>query len=184
MSLVAAFEASGVAVEEVITSGTSAFPCALSYGPFRSAGFQHTVSPGTVVYNDASSLAQLPAEYDLRAAALLLTTVVSHPKKGIVTCDAGHKSMPVDSGVPNCVVLGREEIEPLKPSEEHLPLRIRPDTLAPAIGERLYLLPRHVCPMINNFDVAVIMRAEKIAAVERVTARGREAPLGAPHMAG
>ena len=177
MALVASFEAAGVAVEEVITSGTPALPCAFSYEPFRSAQFRHTVSPGTVVYNDAHSLEQLPDEYDLRVAALLVATVVSHPKEGIVTCDAGHKAMPVDSGVPHCVVLGRESIEPLKPSEEHLPLRIPSGMAAPAIGERLYLVPRHVCPMINNFDEAVIVRDGRVLATERVTSRGHEAPL-------
>lgn len=179
MALASAFESAGVWVEEVITSGTPAFPCALAYEPLRSAKFRHTVSPGTVVYNDANSLAQLPEHYDLRPAALLVATVVSHPKEGIATCDAGHKSMPLDVGVPNCVVLGREEFEPLRPSEEHLPLRIPPGIPKPAIGERLYLVPRHVCPMVNNFDDAVIVRAGKIVGIERVTARGHEAPLAA-----
>jgi D-serine deaminase-like pyridoxal phosphate-dependent protein len=179
MTLVAEFERAGIAVEEVITSGTPALPCALGYEPFRRASFRHTVSPGTVVYNDASSLAQLPEEYDLHIAALLVATVVSHPRESIVTCDAGHKSMPVDSGVLHCVVLGREDIEPLKPSEEHLPLRVAPGAAVPRIGERIYLIPRHVCPMINNFDEAVIVRGSKIVGTERVTARGHEAPLGA-----
>lgn len=183
MALAGSLQSAGVAIEEVITSGTPAFPCALSYAPFGSAKFRHTVSPGTVVYNDTSSLSQLPEEYDLRLAALLVATVVSHPREGVVTCDAGHKAMPVDSGVPHCGVLGREGLEPLKPSEEHLPLRVAAGARTPEIGERLYLVPRHVCPMINNFDEAVIVREGKIAGVERVTARGREAPLAAAAIA-
>ena len=177
LALSAAFETEGILVEEVITSGTPTLPCALAYQPFRSARFRHTVSPGTVVYNDAHSLAQLPSDYDLRLAALVVATVVSHPKEGIVTCDAGHKAMPVDTGVPNCVVLGCEQIEPLKPSEEHLPLRIPTGVATPAIGEKIYLVPRHVCPMINNFDEIVLVRDGKIVGMESVTARGHEAPL-------
>jgi D-serine deaminase-like pyridoxal phosphate-dependent protein len=177
MQLVPAFTDAGHAVEEVITSGTPALPCALSYAPFRTATFQHTVSPGTVLYNDVTSLGQLPEDYDLRLAVLLVSTVVSHPKEGVVTCDAGHKSMPVDCGVPNCMVLGCENIEPLRPSEEHLPLRIPPGLPSPAIGDRLYLVPRHVCPMINNFNDAVIVSNGEIVSLERVTARGHEAPL-------
>jgi D-serine deaminase-like pyridoxal phosphate-dependent protein len=177
MKLLAEFDSAGIAVGEVITSGTPALPCALSYEPFRSAKFQHTVSPGTVLYNDANSLAQLPETYDLRLAAFLVATVVSHPRGDVVTCDAGHKSMPVDSGVPNCMVLGNEKLEPLRPSEEHLPLRVPEGVPTPGIGERLYLVPRHVCPMINNFDEAVMVRDGKIVGRERVTARGHEMAL-------
>jgi len=41
----------------------------------------------------------------------------------------------------------------------------------------LYLLPRHVCPTVNNFDCALLVRANQIEAVEKVSARGREAPF-------
>ena len=64
MEIVAELERGGFAIEEVITSGTPAFPCAASYGPFRSAKFVHRASPGTVIYSDATSLAQLPADGD------------------------------------------------------------------------------------------------------------------------
>jgi hypothetical protein len=38
-------------------------------------------------------------------------------------------------------------------------------------------LPRHICPTVNNFEHAVIVRGGKIESVERVSARGREAPV-------
>jgi hypothetical protein len=47
----------------------------------------------------------------------------------------------------------------------------------PQIGEALYLLPRHVCSTVNNFDSALLVRGGQIASVEKVSARGREAPL-------
>jgi hypothetical protein len=40
----------------------------------------------------------------------------------------------------------------------------------------LYLLPRHVCPTVNLFDDALIIRGGAVESVERVTARGREIP--------
>jgi D-serine deaminase-like pyridoxal phosphate-dependent protein len=48
---------------------------------------------------------------------------------------------------------------------------------APHAGEALYLLPRHVCPTVNNFDFALLVRDGEIESVEQVSARGREAPL-------
>jgi D-serine deaminase-like pyridoxal phosphate-dependent protein len=177
LDIVAALGHAGMAVAEVITAGTPTFPAALSYPGFREAGFIHRISPGTVVYCDATSRTQLPEEYGYRPAVLVLSRVVSHPRAGIVTCDAGHKAVSADAGVPTCVVVGRPELTPLSPSEEHLPIGVKEGVTGPPVGELLYLLPRHVCPTVNNFDDALLVRHGVVEAVERVSARGREAPL-------
>ncbi len=177
LKMVSEIERSGMRVPEVITAGTPTFPCSLAYQGFRTGGFIHRVSPGTVVYFDATSLAQLPSEYGYRPAVLVLTRVVSHPRAGIITCDAGHKAVSADAGVPTCVVVGHSELTPLSPSEEHLPMTVQGGAVGPQVGEALYLLPRHVCPTVNNFDCALVVRDGKIKAVEKVSARGREAPL-------
>lgn len=174
-------ERSGVNVPEVITAGTPTLPSSLAYQGFRGQKFVHRVSPGTITYNDATSLEQLPAEYELRPAVLVLTRVVSRPRGGVVTCDAGHKAVSADAGVPTCVVVGHAELTPLSPSEEHLPMAVAGDASGPEVGEALYLLPRHVCPTVNNFDCALLVRNGQIEAVEKVTARGREAPLLGAH---
>jgi D-serine deaminase-like pyridoxal phosphate-dependent protein len=170
-------EHNGLSVPEVITAGTPTLPCSLAYEGFRGEKFIHRVSPGTIVYNDATSLAQLPAEYNLRPAVLVLTRVVSHPRAGVVTCDAGHKAVSADAGVPTCAVAGHPELTPLSPSEEHLPMSVAEDASGPQVGEALYLLPRHVCPTVNNFDCALLVRNGQVESVERVSARGHEAPL-------
>jgi D-serine deaminase-like pyridoxal phosphate-dependent protein len=180
LKLASELERSGMAVAEVITAGTPTFPCSLAYKEFCHANFLHRVSPGTIVYCDATSLQQLPAEYGYRPAALVLTRVVSHPHAGIVTCDAGHKTVSADAGVPTCIVLGHPELTPLSPSEEHLPIAVKEGAPSPPIGEALYLLPRHICPTVNNFDDALLVRNGNIAATEKVSARGREAPLLQP----
>jgi D-serine deaminase-like pyridoxal phosphate-dependent protein len=129
------------------------------------------------VYCDATSLEQLPKQYGYRPAALVVARVVSQPHDGIVTCDAGHKTVSADSGVPTCVVVGHPELTPLSPSEEHLPLAVAEGGASPEVGDVLYLLPRHVCPTVNNFDAALLVRDGRIDSVEKVSARGREAPL-------
>ncbi len=177
LGLLDAIEAHGIQVDEVVTAGTPSLPCAVSYAPLWDQSFSCQVSPGTVVYNDASSLDQLPGEYDLKPAVLVFSRVVSHPKPGLVTCDAGHKSVSVDSGVPNCVALNHPGFRPLKPSEEHLPIEVATGSAVPTLGTVLYLLPRHVCPTVNNFDFAALVEKGEIVSVEPVTARGREGPL-------
>ena len=136
----------------------------------------HRVSPGTIVYNDATSLAQLPAENGYAPAVLVLARVVSRPHDGIITCDAGHKAVSADAGVPTCVVVGHRELTPQGPSEEHLPMAVA-GAKGPQVGDVVYLLPRHICPTVNNFDSALLVRGGTIEAVEKVTARGHDAPL-------
>ena len=173
MQIAAEITRAGFHVGEVITSGTPAFPCAATYAPFRSAEFVHRVSPGTVVYCDMTSPTQLPAEWGYQPAAVVVATVVSHPKADFLTCDAGHKAVSADAGLPTCEVIGRPDLAPLKPSEEHLPIQVN-GGVRPEIGEALYLVPRHVCPTVNNFDDALIVEGNRVVAVERVTARGHE----------
>jgi D-serine deaminase-like pyridoxal phosphate-dependent protein len=175
-------ERGGISVEEIITAGTPTFPCSLSYAGFRGKTFVHRVSPGTVVYNDATSLAQLPAEYGYAPAVMVMTRVVSKPRAGMICCDAGHKAVSADAGVPTCVVAGHAELTPLSPSEEHLPMEVASGAVGPKVGDVLYLLPRHVCPTVNNFDCALLVRANEIEAVEKVSARGREVPIARTNM--
>ncbi len=175
LEIVAALSCAGCTPGEVITSGTPAAPHALSHAGLRAGPFRHRISPGTVVYNDMTSLEQLPG-CGYVAAAVVLATVISHPAPNMFTCDAGHKSVSADAGVPTCRVIGRPDLKPSKPSEEHLPIEVTSGPL-PAIGSHLYLIPHHVCPTVNNFDEALIVVQGEIQRVEPVTARGHESPL-------
>jgi D-serine deaminase-like pyridoxal phosphate-dependent protein len=174
MIVIEALERVAMPVPILITSGTPALPCSLTFPRFQGAEFLHRVSPGTIVFNDATSLAQLPAEWDFRIAAVVVASVVSHPSPGMITCDAGHKAVSSDAGFPNCVVLGHPELEPQIPSEEHLPIRVPEGASTPKIGEILYLVPKHVCTTVHNFDSALLVRGGKVAEVAPVEARGRE----------
>ncbi len=175
ITLVRALRDARIATPEVITSGTPSLPCALSFEEFRGSGFVHRVSAGTVVYNDLTSLEQLP-ELAYKPAVRILTTVVSRPTRRIFTCDAGHKTVSADAGYPNCAVEGHRDWMPLHASEEHLPVQLPEGVAGPQPGDLLCLIPRHVCPTVNNFDHAVLMDGERVLDVVPVSARGREAP--------
>ncbi len=177
LNLVSDLERSGIPVPELITAGTPTFPCSLSFQGFRSEQFTHRISSGTIVYCDATTFAQVPDLQGYRPAVLVLARVVSHPRQYIVTCDAGHKAVSADAGVPTCLVVGHPELTPLSPSEEHLPLAVQEGAAAPNIGDPLFLLPRHVCPTVNNFDHAILARDGAIDTIEQVSARGHEPPL-------
>ena len=79
--------------------------------------------------------------------------------------------------MPNCTAVGYEHLRPLKPSEEHLPFESSTGEGLPSLGDKLYLLPKHVCPTVNNFDQALFVRNGEVESVEAVSARGHERPL-------
>jgi Putative serine dehydratase domain len=80
------------------------------------------------------------------------------------------------AGVPTSLVIGNRGLTVLSPSEEHLPFAIVEGDPAPRVGDLLYLLPRHVCPTVNNFDRALIIRGGRIDVEKSVSARGHESP--------
>jgi D-serine deaminase-like pyridoxal phosphate-dependent protein len=177
LELVREITREGFSIPEVVTAGTPTFPCSLAYSGFRRQAFIHRVSPGTVIYGDATSLAQLPRDYGYAPAALVVARVVSQPSAVVITCDAGHKAVSADAGVPTCLVIGNRGLTALSPSEEHLPFATAEGSTTPRVGDLLYLLPRHICPTVNNFDRALIVRDGHIEAEESVSARGHESPL-------
>jgi D-serine deaminase-like pyridoxal phosphate-dependent protein len=174
LEIFAAVKADGVAVPELITSGTPSFGIALSFAGFRElpAGTRHRVSPGTVVYHDTFSAECLP-DLDLRPAALVLSRVISHPEQGMVTADAGSKSIAAEAGQPCCLVVGHPELIAQRPSEEHLPFVVGSGTM-PDRGTPLLLVPKHVCPTVNLAEEALLMTAGSEPRVVPVSARAHE----------
>jgi D-serine deaminase-like pyridoxal phosphate-dependent protein len=176
VQLADAIEDAGTRVGEVITSGSLVFMFASTYAPFVTARYQHRVSPGAAVYGDLTALEQIPEEYGYRPAAVVASRVVSHPRCGLVTCDAGLKAVAGFAGLPNCAVLGRPDLMPQRMSEEHLTLEASTGSHLPEIGSILYLVPRHAGLTVNNFDEALVVTSTSDVAMERVSARGHESP--------
>lgn len=169
----AALRDDGIRIDELITSGTPAFPYALSHaGLAKLDGPAHRVSPGTVVFHDAFS-DDLLDDVDLEPAAVLFTRVVSHPEAGIVTCDAGSKSLAAEAGNPAAFVLGHPELVPQQPSEEHLPLRVMSGPPPPR-GTALMMVPRHVCPTVNLAETALLIEAGRSPREVSVMARAHD----------
>ena len=172
----------GLQVDEIITSGTPTFLHALAYEGFSPdaarPGPTHRISPGTVVLHDGRSEEENP-DLDLVPAALLLTRVVSHPMPDVATCDAGSKSIAAEAGDPCAWVAGRPGLVALPPSEEHLPLRVA-EGARPALGETLWLFPRHVCPTVNLAEAMLLVDGDE---ARLVPVAGRAHDTVAPHQA-
>lgn len=172
LELVSVLERDGATIGELVTSGTPAFLHALAFPEFSSGRWLHRVSPGTVVFHDLRSEEENP-DLALVPAAVLLTRVVSRPSAGLVTCDAGSKSLAAEAGDPVAFVLGWPGLVAQHASEEHLPLRVVSGPV-PERGEVLMLVPRHVCPTVNLAEEALLVEQGVVKGSVRVSARAHD----------
>lgn len=156
----------GCVEREILTSGTPTFLEALAHRGL--AGLRHRVSPGIVVYWDLNSEALGIRGFS--CAASVLARVVSAPRSGRLTLDAGSKSVDASVADPCVCAAGHEEWTALRPSEEHLPFLI-PAGGSPHLGELVELYPKHVCPMVNLAERCALLEDERLLEVVTVDAR-------------
>lgn len=159
----------------IVTSGSHGFVHALEHEGLAGGKWTHQVSPGTIVLSDLRSHA--PAEaLQLRQAAFVASRVVSLPGEDRVTVDAGSKGINPDRPAPGCKVLGWANLEPLTPSEEHLPLRVKKGE-RPDRGTMVFLVPDHVCTTVNLYRRVVYVRGNAWAGIGDVEAMSRTLKL-------
>ncbi len=134
------------------------------------------VRPGTYVFNDRSQIAQGAAgPADL--AAFVVTTVVSRPAPDRIVVDAGTKVLTSDRMlVPDPPasfgwVWGHDDWDVVRLSEEHGVVSVPPDADA-RIGDRLAIVPNHVCPTINLASFVTVAEGGRAAGRWPVAARG------------
>ena len=128
---------------------------------------------GTYVYNDRSLVERGTCTWD-DCAGTVVATVVSTPAPGRAIIDAGSKALTSDLlGFPDYGhVLGHPEIRIVGLSEEHGTLDVDPENPL-AIGERIRIVPNHVCVVSNLFDEVWIDGADGNFEPLIVNARGK-----------
>jgi len=137
------------------------------------AGRVQAVRPGSYVFGDLS-LSQVTGIMPLEAVALqILATVVDRPEPGLALIDAGSKTFSSDrtpAGIHGIAADGRD-LSVARVNEEHGYLRgAAVDTLR--VGERVALIPAHVCTVINLTDEVIVTDNEQIVTRWPVDARG------------
>ena len=107
---------------------------------------------GTYIYNDRS-LVEYGACSWADCAGHIVATVVSTPIPERAIIDAGSKALTSDLlGMQNYgYIEGHPEISIVGLSEEHGMLKVNPK-LPLVIGERIKIVPNHVCVISNMFD--------------------------------
>jgi D-serine deaminase-like pyridoxal phosphate-dependent protein len=160
----------GIAAETVSVGSAGTFRFAI-----RCPGVTE-VRPGTYVFNDRSQLAQGSATAaDL--AAFAVATVVARPAPDRAVVDAGSKVLTSDRMlVPDPPasfgrVWGHDDWDVVRLSEEHGVVRVPPDAEV-RIGERVAIVPNHVCPTINLASYVTVAEGGRVVGRWPVAARG------------
>jgi D-serine deaminase-like pyridoxal phosphate-dependent protein len=161
----ALLEANGIACGLVTGAGTGTFLFE------RDGGVYNELQPGSYIFMDAdygrNAWDGFPA---FEQSLFVLATVMSRPAPDRAVVDAGLKASSVDSGMPT--VHRRAGLAYLKASDEHGVIGIAADARAPALGEKLRLVPGHCDPTVNLYDWMVCVRGERVEAIWRIVARG------------
>lgn len=136
---------------------------------------QTEIRPGTYVYHDMNTVRAGFCELD-ECAAGVVCTVVSAAVPGKVVIDAGTKTLTSDRNVPDPEsgfghVLEYPAARVTRLSEEHGEIEVG-DGPRPKVGERVVVIPNHICPCVNLQDAVWFLRDGELD-LETVDARGR-----------
>ena len=134
------------------------------------------IRPGTYVFNDRNTVDAESAKY-ADCAATVLTTVVSTSVIHRAVIDAGSKTLSADallSGAGQHFGYIQDHPEYILDdlSEEHGHVTISDDATV-RVGDRLRVIPNHICPCINLHDQVFVVSGDQIVDKWKVAARGK-----------
>lgn len=163
----------GVAAPEVSVAGSASAMLAAAVPGVTE------VRPGTYVFWDMN-YARLGIAPENRFALRINTTVVSRPAPDRAVLDAGSKTFAADRAVSGAadgfgVIVGRETCRLGRQWEEHTVVDVPPEHRDLAIGDRVDVIPNHVCPVVNLSDRLYGVRDGVVDAVMDIVGRGRVA---------
>ena len=130
------------------------------------------IQPGSYVFMDWDYARNewAPPLPRFEHSLFVLAGVMSRPAPALAVVDAGLKASSVDSGMP--AVWERPGLTYTRASDEHGWVEIAAGASAPALGDKLLLVPGHCDPTVNLYDWYVCMRGGVVEALWPITARG------------
>ncbi|HKG62411.1 MAG TPA: alanine racemase [Pyrinomonadaceae bacterium] len=165
------FSAAGLPVS--IVSGGST-PTAYEGGFFHGV---NEVRPGTYIFNDRTTVAVSACQLE-DCALSVIVTVVSTAVSGHAVVDGGSKTFSSDrfqggDGSGFGIVKEDHAVQVERFSEEHGHLNIQRSERRYRIGDRLSIIPNHVCTTVNMHDEIYGVRGERVEEIWRVAGRGK-----------
>ena len=118
------------------------------------------LSPGTTLLWDLG-YKNLWKESPFLNAALLITRIVSKPSKNLICFDLGHKSVASEMPLPRIQILGLENVNHIRQSEEHLVVESI-EANKHEVGKLFYAIPYHICPTVAKHNKAyTVIKSKK-----------------------
>jgi D-serine deaminase-like pyridoxal phosphate-dependent protein len=115
-----------------------------------------------------------------KCAASVLTSVISKPTKERVVTDAGAKALTMqgrNSGLGKTqgigLVKGFEKFYIEKVYDEHGVINNKDFNSSVCIGDKIEIIPNHICPVVNLYDKGYLVSKGKILKEITVSARGK-----------
>jgi D-serine deaminase-like pyridoxal phosphate-dependent protein len=135
------------------------------------------IRPGTYPFNDMNTVLGGYSTVD-NCAALVVTTVVSDAVPDQIIVDAGSKTLAADrcASAPESgygYVVEYPEAQITKLSEEHGQIDVSRCAERPTVGERLTMIPNHICPCINLQERVWLKTADEHLTPLEIHARGK-----------
>jgi len=134
------------------------------------------VRPGTNIFNDRTTVVVGACDWS-ECAYSVLATVVSTAVGGQAVVDAGSKALAREElrgeGGGYGALLDRPEVVVRGVSEEHGILDLSETTWRPEVGDRVRIVPNHVCVSVNLQEYLWTVRGDQPESVLEVAARGR-----------
>ena len=114
------------------------------------------IRPGTYIFNDMNTVHGGYCRLE-DCAARVVCTVVSDAVKNQIVLDGGSKTFASDRCVTSLesghgLVLGFPEAKLTRLSEEHAQVEVARCSRRPKVGERVMVIPNHICPCVNLQD--------------------------------
>ncbi len=132
------------------------------------------IRPGTYVFNDVACLRNgVATPADL--AVTVHATVVARPGPDRLVIDAGSKTLAADRNpvYAHGLIVDHDELELVDLNEEHGWIRVKDDrTTAVQPGDRLRIVPAHICPCINLHETVHVVDDDRVIDRWPVAARG------------
>lgn len=130
------------------------------------------IRPGTFIFNDRNTILSGACTID-DCAARILTTVVSTSVPGQYVIDGGSKTFSSDKAAADGFGVVEDAPDALfeKMNEEHGYIKQAGHTRK--VGDRIQILPNHICVAVNLHEQVYGMRGQKVEAVIPVAARAR-----------
>jgi D-serine deaminase-like pyridoxal phosphate-dependent protein len=129
------------------------------------------VRVGTYIFQDMTGVRA--GYYNLdNCAATLLCTIVSAPTPHRVILDGGSKTLTTEGGSPYGLIREYPDAQIYALNEEHAYVDVSACPTKPLLGERVHVIPNHVCVAVNLHNTAVAVRGTEVAAIWPIAARG------------